>query len=171
MQKGDRAVTAPRRHPITIRPATARDAAFILGLLPRLVEIPLPAHCRARHALAATRTCVAGALKGDPPNQHFFIATTGNHRRMGFLQLAATRSFLSGVRECHVSNLVIAAQYAGRGAGRALLAQAERWARAHRCALLTLNVFPGNTRARALYERAGFTTDILRLGKHLAPRR
>jgi GNAT superfamily N-acetyltransferase len=50
---------------------------------------------------------------------------------------------------------------------RALLAHAEDWAREHQCQLLTLAVFPGNERARALYEAAGYGTDLLRLAKPL----
>jgi ribosomal protein S18 acetylase RimI-like enzyme len=54
-----------------------------------------------------------------------------------------------------------------RGIGRALLAYAERWAREHHCRHVTLAVFPGNERARALYERAGYGTDLLRMAKPL----
>jgi len=65
------------------------------------------------------------------------------------------------------SLFAVAAAHEGQGVGRALLAHAERWAREHGCALLTLAVLPGNTRARALYEAAGFDTDLLRLAKPL----
>ena len=34
-------------------------------------------------------------------------------------------------------------------------------------ALITLAVFPGNSRARELYERAGFREDLLRLAKRV----
>ena len=55
----------------------------------------------------------------------------------------------------------------GQGIGRALLDYATDWAREHGADALTLNVFPGNTRARALYERAGFQTDLLKLVRPL----
>jgi GNAT superfamily N-acetyltransferase len=45
------------------------------------------------------------------------------------------------------------------------LAHAEEWAREHHCQLVTLAVFPGNERARALYEATGYAPDLLRLAK------
>jgi ribosomal protein S18 acetylase RimI-like enzyme len=53
----------------------------------------------------------------------------------------------------------------GRGIGGRLLAFAEDWARGHGCRYITLGVFPGNTRARALYERHGYGVELLRMAK------
>ena len=55
----------------------------------------------------------------------------------------------------------------GRGVGETLLAAAEQWARGLGYSLLTLNVFIENTRARALYERAGFGAETIRYVKAL----
>ena len=55
----------------------------------------------------------------------------------------------------------------GRGVGAALLRAAEAWALARGHATLTLNVFDGNRRARALYERAGFRPDTIKYRKTL----
>ncbi|MEO9078583.1 MAG: GNAT family N-acetyltransferase, partial [Rhodanobacter sp.] len=41
----------------------------------------------------------------------------------------------------------------------------ETWAREHQCRMVTLAVFPGNQRARDLYEASGYATDLLRLAK------
>ncbi len=46
----------------------------------------------------------------------------------------------------------------GRGAGRAVLSGLARWAAAHGCARLYLQVESSNAGARRLYERAGFAT-------------
>jgi ribosomal protein S18 acetylase RimI-like enzyme len=53
----------------------------------------------------------------------------------------------------------------GRGIGGHLLAFAEEWARTHGCRFITLGVFPGNARARALYERHGYGVELLRMAK------
>lgn len=45
----------------------------------------------------------------------------------------------------------------GQGAGDLLIADVERWARAHHLNTLRLAVFPTNTAALTLYQRAGFT--------------
>ena len=67
----------------------------------------------------------------------------------------------------HISDLAVANHHDGEGVGRALLAYAERWAREHKYRHLQLAVFPGNERARTIYEKAGFGVDILRLTKPL----
>ena len=56
----------------------------------------------------------------------------------------------------------------GSGAAGAMLAAAEGWARGRGYAKLTLNVFEGNSRARAFYERSGFRVETLRYMKMLA---
>jgi len=43
----------------------------------------------------------------------------------------------------------------------------QAWAKKQRCGLITLAVFPGNTRALALYERNGFGPDLLRMARPL----
>ena len=53
----------------------------------------------------------------------------------------------------------------GAGAGAALMRAAEDWARAGRYPKLTLNVFEGNQRARAVYERFGYQVETVRYVK------
>ena len=157
------------KHPITIRPATPDDTDFILSLAPRFVEFELPKSRRKRETLAGIRADIERALRDAPPADHFFVAEDpgAERERVGFLHLQVQRDFFSGARACHISDLAVATGQDGRGIGRALLAHAETWAGANRCKLLTLGVFPGNTRARELYERAGFATELLRMAKHI----
>jgi ribosomal protein S18 acetylase RimI-like enzyme len=55
----------------------------------------------------------------------------------------------------------------GRGIGARLLEFSEAFARDHGCRFITLGVFPGNARARALYERHGYGVELLRMTKPL----
>jgi len=167
MEKKGRVVSAPRKQSITIRAATDDDRDFILSLVPRFVAFPLPRGRRKRTTLAAIRTDLERALRAAPPGDHFFIAAKPDGQPAGFLHLQLQRDFFSGARACHVSDLAVAPGCDGHGIGRALLAYAQRWARAQRCSLLTLSVFPGNARAQALYARAGFAPDLLRMAKPL----
>jgi ribosomal protein S18 acetylase RimI-like enzyme len=48
-----------------------------------------------------------------------------------------------------------------------LMDHAEAWARARGHGSITLSVFDGNRRAQALYERAGFSTEMRRMTKRL----
>ncbi|MGN6790726.1 MAG: GNAT family N-acetyltransferase [Rhodanobacteraceae bacterium] len=156
-----------RKQPITIRPATPDDTGFILSLAPRFVGFALPKGRRKRETLAGIRADIEGALRDAPAGDHFFVAEEADAIRIGFLHLQVQRDFFTGARACHISDLAVAAGQDGHGIGRALLAHAERWARDNHCKLLTLSVFPANTRARGLYERAGYATDLIRMAKPL----
>jgi GNAT superfamily N-acetyltransferase len=65
----------------------------------------------------------------------------------------------------HVSVLAVAAEAESQGVGRLLLEAAEGWTRERGLAMLTLNVFVGNSRARAVYEHLGFAQETLRYVK------
>lgn len=153
------------RNAMQIRPATPNDTDFILSLVPRFVAFELPKGRRKHETAAAIHADIERALHEAPPGDHFFVSADSDEQCTGFLHLQVQRDFFSGVRACHVADLAVASGHDGRGIGRALLAHAETWARQHRCKLLTLAVFPGNTRARALYERTGFAADLLRMAK------
>lgn len=155
---------------VHIRPATREDACFMLSLVPRFVAFELPKARRKREVVATLRADLRRAMRETPASDHFFIACDANRKSVAFLRLQLQRDFFSSGRACHVSDIAVAPGQDGRGIGRALLAHAESWARAHRCKLLTLSVFPANARARGLYERVGFTTDLVRMAKLLKDR-
>lgn len=67
-----------------------------------------------------------------------------------------------------VSDLVVLEGLRGRGIGRALLAAAERHARACGAATLRLDVMIANAAARRLYENAGFSARRVEMAKALA---
>jgi len=162
---------APRKPVIHIRAATPDDTGFILSLAPRFVGFALPKGRRKRETLAGIRDDIERALRDTPSADHFFLAEgEADAQRVGFLHLQVQRDFFTGAPACHISDLAVAAGREGRGIGSALLEYAEAWAKENRCRLLTLSVFPANTRARALYERAGFTTDLIRMAKPLRRR-
>jgi ribosomal protein S18 acetylase RimI-like enzyme len=158
-----------RKQSCAIRPATAADKDFILSLTPRFVAFDLPKGRRKRETQKAIRADIEHAWQEASPSDHFFVAEDSAGQRTGFLHLQVQRDFFSGARACHVSDLAVAPGCDRRGIGGAMLVHAEAWARTHRCKLLTLSVFPGNARARSLYERTGFAPDLLRMAKPLKP--
>jgi len=56
----------------------------------------------------------------------------------------------------NIHDLVIRAEYRGRGLGSALLAEIQREAIERGCCKITLEVLEGNTPAKGLYESVGF---------------
>jgi RimJ/RimL family protein N-acetyltransferase len=71
----------------------------------------------------------------------------------------------------HVADLglMVAATHRRRGVGTALLRAAEEWAADARVTKLELHVFPHNTAALALYERAGYEREGYRRAHYRRP--
>jgi ribosomal protein S18 acetylase RimI-like enzyme len=150
---------------LTIRLARADDDEFILGLCERFVEFDLPAWRRRHECARGIRDDVERHLNEQPAGSHLFVVDDEDDARVGFLHLQTVTDHFTGAQNCHISDLAVAPGRDGRGIGSALLAFAEDWAKQHRCRHLTLAVFPGNERARALYERHGYGLDLLRMAK------
>lgn len=150
----------------TIRPALRQDEAFILSLVERFTDFPLPAGRTRAELDAGIRADIERHLRDRPDTSHLFVIEDDG-RPAGFLHLQLTEDFFGGGTHCHISDLAIAPGHEGRGLAGRLLAHAEAFARSHDCRRLTLAVFPGNARARALYERHGFGVDMIRMGKPL----
>jgi ribosomal protein S18 acetylase RimI-like enzyme len=150
---------------IRITLATGDDDEFILSLVPRFVNFELPAWRRRQACIEGIRADLLRGLDESPANRYLFVAENADGERAGFIHLQRTVDFFTGHNNCHISDLAVAPQHEGKGVGKALLAHAETWAAAQGCRLLTLAVFPGNERARALYAAAGYATDLLRLAK------
>jgi len=174
-----------------IRLAHADDDDFILSIAERLVGFDLPSWRKRSETLAGIRADIARHLRELPAASHLFVAEVevGDSRprashggraedaprtasgevteRVGFLHLQTQKDFFTGVLNCHIADLVVASQHDGEGVGSALVAFAESWAREHRCRHMTLAVFPGNKRARILYERHGYGDELIRMTKPL----
>ncbi len=151
-----------------IRLADVDDDAFILGLVDRFVDgFEVPKLRRKGEYKEGIRRDLARHLSEQPAGTHVFVAENDDGERVGFLHLHTNIDFFSGLPNCHIADLAVAPGHDGHGVGAGLLAYAERWARDHRCRWLGLAVFPGNTRARELYERSGFEVETLRMVKPL----
>ncbi len=150
--------------PLLIRLAEDDDD-FILALVPRFVDFTLPPWRRRHECIEGIRDDLGRHLDDQPANHFLFVAEDVDGERVGFIELQKTHDFFNGRTNCHINNVAVAPDHEGHGVGRALMAHAEEWAREHHCALVTLAVFPGNERARALYQTCGYATDLLRLVK------
>lgn len=151
---------------MTIRAATSADEAFILGFVERFSAFALPPGRDRDTVDTGIRRDLQRHLRERPITSHFFVIQD-NGERAGFVHLQEVDDFFGAGLLCHISDLAVAPGHEGRGLAGRLLAHSESFAREHGCVRLTLAVFPGNERARALYARHGFETDMLRLGRPL----
>lgn len=148
-----------------IRQAEAEDEQFILTLADHFVGFELPAWRKRTECAQGIRRDLIHHLDDPPPTSWLYVAEDDEGERVGFLHLQKLKDFFTGRLNCHISDLAAAPGAEGQGVGSALLEFTEDWAREHKCELVTLAVFPGNERARKLYEGNGFQTEMLRLAK------
>ncbi|MFN3671685.1 MAG: GNAT family N-acetyltransferase [Bosea sp. (in: a-proteobacteria)] len=154
-----------------IRPMRAGDRDSVLGLL-----MELAAHEAGLSATRATGPATAQALLADDCAEALdqggaqFVADIEGVC-VGYLALrfGETGPYVLAPLRRHVlvENIVVASAQRGRGLGQALLAEAERFARAAGCQALHLGVLPGNGPALAAYERAGFSVFSIEMSKRL----
>jgi ribosomal-protein-alanine N-acetyltransferase len=85
-------------------------------------------------------------------------------------EVAGYGVLMTGVREAHLLNLSVAAQWQGRGLGRFLLEQFIQIARDSDAVQMFLEVRPSNVAARQLYARQGFREITVRRGYYPAAR-
>ena len=153
---------------IRVRVARPADRAFILGLVPRFVAFELPAWRERDESARGVRRDIEKHLDERPDGSHVFVAETEAEEPAGFLHILRTVDFFTSAANCHISDLAVAPGMDGRGIGARLLEFSEDFARGLGCRFITLGVFPGNERARALYERHGYGVELLRMTKPLA---
>ena len=94
-----------------------------------------------------------------------FIAESGTGERLGFAYVVTHHDFFTGEEHGHVSEIATVAD--GSGAGSALLAAAERWARGRGFRYLSLNVNDTNESAHAFYLRRDYQPEYRHLAKVL----
>jgi len=151
---------------LILRRANAREGLGVAALVARLVEFGPPPWRDPDRMIEIDRERVLRSLRSTQDDPAVFVATCGN-RIAGFVHLHGLVDQYHIEPHGHIEDLVVAAEFEGRGVARLLLQAAERWAKERRFDWLTLSVFDQNSRARRIYEHAGFGRDILRMVKPL----
>ena len=85
----------------------------------------------------------------------------------GMLRAAPDTPFHMPRRWLLVDMLGVSEAYRGQGVGRALMEQAEAWAKAQGVSEVELSVWEFNQGAQAMYEKLGYTTTVRRMWKSL----
>lgn len=149
-----------------MRPASANDRDFILGVVPRLRAFGPPPLRPADALDRAERDALEHALAATSDDAVLFVGEAdGRPAGVAYAQTAV--DYFTNERHGHLAIIAVAEAGEGRGVGRALIAAVERWASGRGYRFLTLNVFAGNERAKAVYERAGYAPDTIRYFKEL----
>jgi ribosomal-protein-alanine N-acetyltransferase len=149
-----------------VRPATADDRGFVLGLVPRFAEFGLPSHHDPGRVLPAVERSLGAAL-ASPGDDTAVLVAVSDDERSGFVHVKAERDHFSGEPRAYVSDVAVVRDAEGRGVGRVLMEAAEVWARARSYRTIALDVFAANARARAVYGWLGYEEDTVKMIKGL----
>jgi len=151
---------------LRVRAAVQQDHDFMMEVVPRLRAFG-PPPLRPDDALdRAERETLARAL-ASPSDEATLLVAELDGTPAGVAYAHAATDYFTGEPHGHLSIIAVAEAGEGRGVGRALLAAVEAWSAARGHRFITLNVFAGNERARAVYERAGYGQDTVRYVKEL----
>ena len=155
--------------PLTIRPARHDDEAFLVELLPRLADFPLPAWRTAAEIAKADQQLLHDALTGALPHSAILVAEWHpGGARAGYVFATTKHDYFTRTAHAHVEVLAVEAGAERRGVARALMDAIEQWSKRRGYSSVTLNVFDRNTRARAFYDGLGYEPETIHYRKALS---
>ena len=154
--------------PLTIRPARHDDEAFLVDLMPRLADFPLPAWRTAAEIAKADQQLLHDALTGALPHSAILVAEWHpGGARAGYVFATTKHDYFTRIAHAHVEILAVEATVERRGVAHALMDAIEEWARRRGYGWVALNVFDRNERARALYAALGYKAETIHYRKAL----
>ena len=142
----------------------------MLGLAERLVSFDVPRHRSKAELVEGDRralaewfdiACLAEAQSAEAEQQAMYIAELDG-RPAGCAYLVTLIDYFNLTQHAHLSVLAVSAEAEGQGVGTALIDQCIAWAKHQGSDRLTLSALVTNSRARALYERKGFSGEYIR---------
>ena len=154
--------------PPTIRPVRHDDEAFLLDLMPRLADFPLPAWRTADEIARGDRTILLDAIHGRTEHAAILVAELSpGGERAGYVFATTKHDYFTRAAHAHVEIIAVTPEAERRGVARALMDAIEQWAKRRGYRHVTLNVFDQNARAKALYDSLGYGVETVHYRKAL----
>lgn len=154
---------------VDIRRGTPADRDAVLALVPLLVQFGPPPWRDTGTMTGTDLEVIDQALRSTTEDPVVVVAHLEG-MLAGFMHLHSLEDYDRRTRHGHVADIVVAPFARGRGIATTLLAEAENWAIRSGFDWLSLSVFEQNRHALEIYERHGFSKDIVRLVKPLGRR-
>ena len=149
-----------------IRPATPADVDQILELFPRLAAFELPAHRFAEDLWRGDAELLRLWGAGAAPQCLVYVAVDPERAILGIAMAQLREELLSHAPSAHLEVIVVRDDAERRGVGKALIQSIEQAVRERGARSVTLHVFAANSRARAVYERLGYSGELIKYIKH-----
>ena len=157
-------------HPLSLSIRSARhdDEAFLLSLLPRLADFPLPEWRTAGEIARGDSPILLEALHGRIEHAAILVAELSpGGERAGYVLATTKHDYFTHAAHAHVEVIAVTPDAERRGVARALMDAIEQWAKRRGYGWVTLNVFDGNARAKALYDSLGYEAETIHFRKNL----
>lgn len=151
----------------SIRVASPLDVEPMLALFPRLAAFSLPPERRAEHLWEGDAELLRRWSTGAVPQCLVYVAVNSDARIVGVAMAQLRDELLSHDPSAHLEVVAVHATAEGQGIGQRLIEAIEGAVQDRGAESLTLHVFARNTRARSVYERLGFTGELIRYIKYL----
>ena len=151
----------------TVRRADANDLPRILELMPRLADFEVPQRRNPDHLWQGDAKLVEQTIASDNGKTRTLVAVDANDSIEGVAVYTLKPELLSAEPSAHLEVLLVTPAAEGTGLAGELIKQAESAARQQGALSMTLHVFGNNSRARRLYQKAGFDEELLRCSKLL----
>jgi GNAT superfamily N-acetyltransferase len=135
-----------------IRRAQADDFAAVRGLAEALAS-----HIEEPPPLLTLERYLAFYVRDQAPMQ-LFLALRGG-RAVGMIAWVLTHELYSGGACVFISDIAVDVDARKQGIGKALMAQAQAWGRAHGATKLGWDVWERNATAMKFYQRLGAVVD------------
>jgi ribosomal protein S18 acetylase RimI-like enzyme len=152
-----------------IRPVRSEDRSIVLALTERLSAFGPPPWRTSEEVHRREIRELTRAIDRLKPEEALFVAEDATGAIAGFIYLETRTDYFNERPHGHIGVIVVAGEAEGSGVGRALLEQAEAWSRERGYGWITLTAFHGNARARQIYERNGYQSELITYRKALTP--
>ena len=144
-----------------------RRALAMLDLFPRLAAFTLPERRAAEDLWRGDTDLLRLWSTGQAPQCLVQVAVNSEQTILGVVMAQLREELLSHEPSAHLEVIVVRDEAEGQGIGKALIQSMEQAVGERGACSITLHVFANNTRARAVYERLGYSGELMRYIKHL----
>ena len=148
-------------------PATPADVDQILELFPRLAAFDVPKNRCAEDLWRGDAELLRLWSTGQMPQCLVHVAVNTEQIILGIAMAQLREELLSHAPSAHLEVIIVRDDAEGQGIGKALIQMIEQAVREQGARSVSLHVFASNTRARAVYERLGYSAELIRYIKHL----
>ena len=151
----------------SFRPIRDSDLKAMLSLLPQLSDFNVPYRRNPEDLWRSDKNLLVKVAKNQAVDSFSEVLIDAHDKPIGLIIVTLRGELLSLEPSAHLEAIVVTPELRGKGLGAALLRHAEMKSQQKGARTLTLHVFSNNTRARGMYQKFGYDSELIRAIKWL----